>query len=905
MNRSLPVLGGRRTGCCLSPRGIACLILLAALLPLPISAETIVPAGSADWSYLHVTDGSDPALADQDFNSTWFDPTVGGYDGPAFTAGAPAPFHYGAVNGLSGGTLLADPGAGIDRTSYFYKIIDGGAGFDRLRLLLLADDGAFVYLNGVLIARDGVTEPDTFTKTAELGDETSYDRIPLIGSPEIRPGPNLLAISVHQAATSSSDFGFDLKLIGNPPGPSIVRGPYLQSASAISMTVRWGTNLPGDTVVRYGDAPDNLTDSVTILESVTGHIATLTGLTPATRYYYQVESTTAEGAVSAGGDADHDFKTYPSPGARASAQVWVIGDSGTTSSGKQNVYNAYLSRAAGTRTDAWLMLGDNAYEDGTDDEFQDALFESYPELLRNTALWSCLGNHETVTGNGAPYLDLHTFPTAGECGGVPSGTERYYSFDHGNIHFISVDSETAGNYDDAPGTGGMIDWLEADLRATPADWIVAIMHHGPYTKGTVDSDTTSHLVEMRHYVVPLLEKYGVDLVLYGHSHVYERSMLINGHHSNGSSANSSSATFDSAIHVIDSGNGSTVGRITPGGGFANDGGDGAYQKPLAAGASGTVYVTCGTAGKISSWIGGSYETVNPTPHPVAAVSLRVLGSLVLDIDGNTLHARYIDSANQVRDDFSIVKGTTVELAATDDAFAEHGADVTSTFTLNRTGAVGIAEEIGYEISGSATNGIDFTPELSGSIAFAAGEIVKEITVTRSADARAEGSEILELALSAATASVAGGGGLRSLYFVAPADRGIATLLDAPSQQWWFDAFGPAALGSADWSIDGDDDGLTRLEEYAFGGLEGADNAELRPAAIVDSDAFALRYFRNPAATDLSYRVKRSTNLVDWGEASIVTTMAGAESPAAVQSWQAATSRDETRQFLRLELELAD
>ena len=71
-------------------------------------------------------------------------------------------------------------------------------------------------------------------------------------------------------------------------------------------------------------------------------------------------------------------------------------------------------------------------------------------------------------------------------------------------------------------------WLKADLEQTTADWLVAYFHHPPYTKGSHDSDREKQLVEMRTYVMPILESGGVDLVLTGHSHIYERSMLMDG-----------------------------------------------------------------------------------------------------------------------------------------------------------------------------------------------------------------------------------------------------------------------------------------------------------------------------------------------------------------------------------------
>ncbi len=75
----------------------------------------------------------------------------------------------------------------------------------------------------------------------------------------------------------------------------------------------------------------------------------------------------------------------------------------------------------------------------------------------------------------------------------------------------------------------MLTWLELDLASTSQDWIIANWHHPPYSKGSHDSDVDSEQVAMRENALPVLESHGVDLVLTGHSHAYERSMLIDGH----------------------------------------------------------------------------------------------------------------------------------------------------------------------------------------------------------------------------------------------------------------------------------------------------------------------------------------------------------------------------------------
>ncbi len=86
------------------------------------------------------------------------------------------------------------------------------------------------------------------------------------------------------------------------------------------------------------------------------------------------------------------------------------------------------------------------------------------------------GNHEALSSMSptqtGPYFDMFSFPTAGEVGGIASGTEAYYSFDYANVHFIVLDSEQSPTSSSTP----MLTWLEADLQATTAGWIIALWH---------------------------------------------------------------------------------------------------------------------------------------------------------------------------------------------------------------------------------------------------------------------------------------------------------------------------------------------------------------------------------------------------------------------------------------------
>ena len=419
---------------------------------------------------------------------------------------------------------------------------------------------------------------------------------------------------------------------------SVTRGPYLQIGTPNSTIVRWRTNIATDSRVTYGTTQGSLTLSAGNGTLTTEHEILLSSLAPATKYFYSVGSTTQ---VLAGNDSTHFFVTSPVPGTASPTRIWILGDSGTADTNAQAVRNAYLTFTGNTHTNLWLMLGDNAYESGLDSEYQTAVFNMYPTTLRQSVLWPTIGNHDTAQSSNPPaslpYFAMFTLPANAEAGGMASGTEKYYSFDYGNIHFICLDSMTS----DRSATGPMANWLRADLASSTRQWTIAFWHHPPYSKGSHNSDTETNLVEMRQVFLPILEEAGVDLVLAGHSHSYERSYLIDGHYG-------VSTTFTSAMKK-DGGSGRTDGT-------------GAYTKPtLGLGPhEGAVYAVAGSAGQVT--------TGTPLNHPAMFVSMATLGSMVLDIDGNRLDAIFLDNSGVRRDYFTIVKGTVpkapTNLAAT-------------------------------------------------------------------------------------------------------------------------------------------------------------------------------------------------------------------------------------------------
>jgi len=388
----------------------------------------------------------------------------------------------------------------------------------------------------------------------------------------------------------------------------VIRGPYLQNASPTALNVNWRTDAPVDSAVFFGTQPGTLDLVRTVAGARTNHSVRLTGLSPNTRYFYAIGSTST--VLETG--AQLSFVTPPATG--RPTRIWVLGDAGTANFDVRAVRDAYYAFAGESYTDLLLMLGDNAYESGTDAEYQEAVFNMFPKTLRQSVLWPTVGNHESDPA----YFDIFTLPAGGEAGGAPSGTESYYSFDYGNIHFVCLNAFQENRSVNGP----MLTWLEEDLSQTVQDWIIAFWHHPPYSHGSHNSDSEIELIEMRENALPILEAHGVDLVLCGHSHNYERSYLLNGHYGG-------SDTFSFEM-VLDIGSGRAL-EDTP-----------YFQRN----SKGTVYVVAGSSGQHG---GGTLD------YPAMFTSIDQLGSMVLDVNGVELEAKFLQADGQIADCFTIEK----------------------------------------------------------------------------------------------------------------------------------------------------------------------------------------------------------------------------------------------------------
>ena len=399
---------------------------------------------------------------------------------------------------------------------------------------------------------------------------------------------------------------------------NLIRGPYLQSLSSNSIILKWRSDIPTSSEIRYGKHWDNLPFNLKQEALKTDHELHLENLESETRYYYSIVN---DGEYITPPDPRQNFKTAPADGETRPVKIWVLGDSGTKDDYARAVRDGYLKFRDTAETDMILLLGDNAYSRGLDEEYQLALFENMLEdELVHTVVWPSLGNHDVhhinISEQRGPYFDIFSLPENGEVGGVSSGTEAYYAFDYANIHFIALNSSGYALRD------SMIEWVSQDLAANTKEWTIVFFHHPPYTKGTHDSDEDDRLIQMRTRIVPILESHGVDLVLTGHSHAYERSFLMHGHYG-------ASDTFSDSM-MINGGDG----RID---------GDGNYLKSSS---KGTVYVVAGNSGSAYNASFG---------HPVMYKERSELGSIALDIEGSKLDFYFLDINGHPLDNFSIEK----------------------------------------------------------------------------------------------------------------------------------------------------------------------------------------------------------------------------------------------------------
>lgn len=297
-------------------------------------------------------------------------------------------------------------------------------------------------------------------------------------------------------------------------------GPYLHYVTPTSINISWetdrrvqkailqyGTKVPLDREMIVDVPEDPEVNEKHFIQAIT-----LDGLEPGTPYFYNLQLTDETGEPIESGILT--FATAPAEDVPFTFAV--IGDT----EARPHVNFQVSKMIWEERPNFLLNLGDL-----TDGGKEHHKFEwPYEYFTGMTALASRIPVFP-VAGNGEDdlfwYKRYHKLP----------GTEGYYSFRYGNAEFFMLDS----NRKDEFASGGVqYRWLEEQLQRSTARWKFVCHHHAPYSSDENDYGDSwkgkSTLGDLKvRQIVPLYEKYDVDIVFFGHLHTYQRTLpILNG-----------------------------------------------------------------------------------------------------------------------------------------------------------------------------------------------------------------------------------------------------------------------------------------------------------------------------------------------------------------------------------------
>jgi hypothetical protein len=289
----------------------------------------------------------------------------------------------------------------------------------------------------------------------------------------------------------------------------IVTGPYLQNVTPCSIVIMWETDTSEEGRVDYGES-DRFGNSIPSRgkDNEKGtyiHEVILEGLRPGTLYHYQVSA--------GGGDGQNgSFRTAPQMDRPFRFVVWGDNQNG----------NAVFSKLSGQmgrfQPDLLLSVGDVVHRGTTYSLWRKQLFKPLSELARHVPFFVACGNHESYTGRNNAWFDQYL---------SAPGNEHYFSFDYGGSHFIVLDNAEGhtryGLYPFHEGTD-QYDWLLDDLQgeaSRDAAFRFVFLHVPPYSWSPGPNGSRGDEGTRRH-LVPLFQKYGVDIVFAGHHHKFER-----------------------------------------------------------------------------------------------------------------------------------------------------------------------------------------------------------------------------------------------------------------------------------------------------------------------------------------------------------------------------------------------
>ncbi|MBL9129440.1 MAG: metallophosphoesterase family protein [Verrucomicrobiales bacterium] len=492
---------------------------IATVLAVVVGVKSMAESGAlipvwASWRYEVLTVGRMPARG-------WETP---GFDDRSWSVG-PAGFSAGMYGYDQAATLLPtyDQGTTVRGVlmRHAWEVRDPGA-IETLTLRIDYEDGVVGWLNGEEVFRRGLPEGVPFT-----GQEVPVARfsgaVDLVDLTPFRnrlvSGTNVLALAVLEAS------GFGASLFVWPElRANFTRGPLVQRVSSDAAVVYWRTAAPVDARLVYRDSGSEGPEIRVGAGLGTNGAVELSGLKEGTTYEYRVEWDGTAGPVRS---EPARFTTLRTSG---DLDFLVVGDTGSGSAAQ----HAVAAAMAREKTDLVLHTGDISYPVFTDGEIDLRCHGAYEPQMRGVPFFFTVGNHDFYRGDAA-YLDAFWLPT-----NSTTRTEHYYSFDHGDAHFVSLfvpwfGVSQFGTISEDGARSGPYRWLTNDLATTTKPWKFVFFHQpirtsGPHILDDYDANGRQDVLESRESLMPALAAGGVQMVFMGHDHTWERFAPLDGVH---------------------------------------------------------------------------------------------------------------------------------------------------------------------------------------------------------------------------------------------------------------------------------------------------------------------------------------------------------------------------------------
>lgn len=307
----------------------------------------------------------------------------------------------------------------------------------------------------------------------------------------------------------------------------IVVDPYLQDGLPASMTIMWETDSGSESLVEYGES--NTLGMSANGTSVIGlgisriHTVVLSGLSPATRYYYKTITSTAESDV-------YDFITPPAEHQNFTfvAMSDMQKDFGNYDKFDEVVHEGIMTYMANNYSGDivadlnFVLIPGDLVDNGNDySTWEDHFFDPAAPLFAHVPVYPVLGNHENNT---AYYFKYFHLPQNGSVG----YEEHWWTKDFSNVRIIGMDSNWDYQLD------VQLDWLEALLNQTctdnSIDFVFAELHHPHKSELWLAGETafTGEVIERMENFTTACGKPSIHF--FGHTHGYSRGQSVDHRH---------------------------------------------------------------------------------------------------------------------------------------------------------------------------------------------------------------------------------------------------------------------------------------------------------------------------------------------------------------------------------------